>query len=145
MHHSAVQRVDVTFSRCVHERSQNICDCCGIDFNHEPGAVHCSHLEAGRGYAIRWWPDAAALHCWKCHAYLEDHPKQMEIWALKWLGEERYAVLQKRRHSCQRLRLWDIRRIHKHLKSELMRMTALRKDGFAGRIDFEPPFLEEYD
>lgn len=142
---AVVARADEMFSCCIRERADHHCEFCGKPFRHEPGALQCSHLEAGRRYAIRWAPIAAACHCWECHRYLEEHPHTMEAWAQAYLGEAKYLALQRMRHSNLKLSKPQIDDIYRNLKASHEAMRMERDAGADGRIEFPSPYPAEVD
>jgi hypothetical protein len=136
-------KADYWFRRAVIERAGEHCERCEKNMRHEAGALHTSHIFAGRRFAIRWLPDAAAAHCWECHSYLEEHRPAMEAWAIAHMGEERYFAVERARHSSLRLTAIEKDEIIRNLKSEYDRMLSERVGGKLGRIEFLSPYPTE--
>ncbi len=137
---------DAAFSNLVRMRANWNCEACGKNYSDgQRQGLHCSHFFTRARKAVRWHPLNAAAHCYGCHSRLGGSPHDFKVWMKEYLGEPKYTVLVHLANARMRFSKPILEDVYKHLKSELMRMTKMRNEGFAGRIDFDPPFLEEYD
>ncbi len=141
-----LKKRDIAFSQLVRMRANWTCERCGKHYGEgRRQGLDCSHFFGRSRRSVRFHPLNAASHCRGCHSYLGANPIEFREWIKKYLGEPKYTVLVHLANARMRFSKAILEDVYQHLKSELMRMTKLRKDGFAGRIGFDPPFLEEYD
>lgn len=131
---------DEVFSMLVRERAGWTCEACGKYYPEgQRQGLHCSHIFSRRHRATRWSPDNAAAHCFSCHQRLGGDPVEFARWAETYLGEGRLRLLREKAHSICKLTKADLEDIYKHLKAEHKRISGLRSNGVAGRIEFDDP------
>lgn len=131
---------DDVFSRLVRERAEWACERCGKQ--HPEGhrqSLHCSHTYSRRNRMTRWAGLNASAHCFACHQFLGENPPAFADWAENHIGKQDYAKLRQLAHLRVKLSKPDLEEIYKDLRLELERMENLRKEGVAGRIEFDIP------
>ncbi len=141
---TAAKRADIVFSQLIRERADYRCEVCRGFFRHDPSALHCSHLVAGRRFSIRWRPLAAAAHCWKCHSHLEHNRNKMKAWAKAHLGDAEFMALEILRNRSVQIKRHDHKEIIANLKASLKHMKAQREAGETGRLEFDDPYPEHF-
>lgn len=132
-------KYDTVFSGLVRERVDWVCEFCGVDYKHDTGRLHCSHLFGRRGQGLRLHPQNAFAHCYRCHPFLEENPVLFAEWAKERLGRRIYDKLQ---FLASRPTKWtpgEKEIIHRHYLAELKRLKTCRAAGMRGRIDFTLP------
>lgn len=141
-----LKKRDIAFSKLIRMRANWRCERCGKYYHEGQGqGLHCSHFFGRSRQSVRWHPLNAAAHCRGCHSYLGANPIEFKQWIHNYLGTTKYTVLVHLANARMRFSKAILEDVYQHLKSELKRMTVLRKEGATERIDFDPPFLEEYD
>ncbi len=88
--------LDRRFSLAVRRLAKWRCAYCRRDFSCNPELLHCSHFHSRRLKSVRFDHDNAEALCWRCHGFLDNHPKAHAEWKLGRLGEERYWALHRR-------------------------------------------------
>jgi hypothetical protein len=92
------------WSKCIRERDDYVCQECGRNFRHEPGALQAAHHIAkgmgGRSPKMKYYIDNGAALCIMpgkyprgCHPYMDNHPLEHAKWVFNYLGEDRYEAL----------------------------------------------------
>ena len=133
----SIKKTDLIFSKLVRERSDYFCEYCNLEFRHDPGQLHCSHLHGRRHLVIRWFPWNAFSHCQKCHRYLETHPALFKVWAEKKLGRTSFELLNYVAHSAEKVVTQEkVESLHVHFLAEMRRLENERAQGAKGRIEF---------
>ena len=141
-----LKKRDIAFSQLVRMRANWTCERCGKYFSEgQRQGLDTSHFFGRSRQSVRWNPINACSLCRGCHSYLGANPHEHTLFMKKYLGPVTYVCLVHLAEARMRFSKPILEDVYKHLRAELKRMSKLRKEGFAGRIDFDPPFLEEYD
>ena len=135
------------FSRVIREWDEYRCQVCGRSFRGLKGLSASHHVpQGGRGalLALAWDLDNATAKCdvpggypRGCHAWMDAHPLHHAEWIRDHIGEERYQALKVRSVAPPKMTPELKMNIYEHLKSELKRMEALRRDGVTGTLTME--------
>ena len=132
---------DKWFSRCVRERANWICECCGKAYEENSQGLHCSHFFSRRHKATRWSPINAAAHCFSCHQRLGGNPIEFADWIATYLdkhyGPLAYPTLIEQKNSIIKITKKDMQEIAIHYQGQYHWLKKLRAEGDNGRIEFE--------
>lgn len=132
-------KTDIIFSHLIRERANWICEYCLVDFSHNHGALHCSHVYGRRMKGLRWHPLNAFAHCLGCHEKLEQNPLLFASWVRTKLSELEYRKLELMGGKATKITAFEKELIHKHYLKEKKRIHALRMKGGNGRLEFTLP------
>jgi hypothetical protein len=64
--------------------------------------LNCAHFHGRSEKSIRFDPDNACALCVGCHFYLDGHPLEKVEFYQKWLGQEKFDLLNARRRNRER-------------------------------------------
>ncbi len=141
-----LKKRDIAFSKLVRMRANWTCERCRKHYGEgQRQGLDCSHFFSRSRQSVRWHPLNAAAHCRGCHQYLGANPIEFKDWIKEYLGTTKYTVLVHLADARMKFSKAILEDVYQHLKDELKKMAALRKEGVTERIEFDPPFLEEYD
>ncbi len=130
-------KLDDVFSKLVRERVNFTCEACQTYYPEDRRmGLHCSHFYTRSKRSVRWFPDNATAHCYKCHTYYGGHPVEFAEWTEARLGAEKFHLLRRRAHTPLKLSKPDKEDLYQDMKAELERMQSERKSGVTGRIEF---------
>ena len=132
-----IKPADTAFSKCVRERSDWTCECCGKKYEENSQGLHCSHFYSRRHRTIRWCADNAASHCFGCHQRLGGNPLEFSKWIEEHLGEAGVEILTEKRNSLVKVSKQEEKEIAKHYREQLKKMKEERANGKTGRVEFE--------
>ena len=83
---------DKYFSLCIRERSDNICEHCGKDYQDQRG-LQCAHYESRGNYSTRFEPINAFALCYYCHQQLDGSPIRFTEFYIQKRGQVALDVL----------------------------------------------------
>jgi len=137
-YHGGVKKdkTDTAFSNLVRWRANWKCERCGEDWIHDQGRLHCSHVFGRRHKSVRWHPDNAHAHCYKCHDEFTKDPMLHAEWVMAQIGQSKYETLKLRAMAPYKFCAYEKELLHKHYLQEIKRMRAIRATGSNERIEF---------
>lgn len=128
---------DDSFSKCVRERANWMCERCSKKYPENSSGLHCSHNFSRRHRTVRWHGDNALALCFACHQWFGGNPYESGRWLEKMLGETRLEMLIDAKNGKHKVPKAEEKDIAKHYREQLKIMQAKRKNGEMGRIEFE--------
>ena len=136
-------KLDILFSKLIRERASWCCEFC---HNHYPPGntrgLECAHIYGRARKGMRWHPLNAVSLCTGHHMYFTANPLEFFEWVEKHIGGENLIRLRHMAAESFKVSQPVLREIHENMKAEWARVQQLRKDGQAGRIEFEGPYPE---
>ena len=140
--------LDDLFSKLVRCRPNWTCERCGKVYNPNESrglsGLHCSHLFGRVRKSVRWHPDNAVAHCYKCHWQLGERPREFSRWITEYLGSEKADELEARANRLSKWTKADKAQIRKEMKEQWLAMQEKRARGYEGRIEFSIPTVEDW-
>jgi len=113
--------IDRLFSRVVRARDKT----CQFKFLCRGAPVReAAHLIKRNRWSVRWDEDCAVGSCWQCHRFADEHRTELEAFAMKHLGAERYSRLLVRSSLTEKAAGVDRAAVKAYLKRRLMELGA---------------------
>jgi hypothetical protein len=132
-----IKPADTWFSKCVRERSDWVCECCGKQYEENSQGLHCSHHFSRRHRSVRWCGDNASSHCFSCHQRLGGNPVEFARWIENKLGNGLVQILEDKKNTLVKISKLEEKEIADHYKAEYKKLKERRKNGETGFIEFE--------
>ena len=128
---------DAAFSNCIRERANWTCERCGTYYPEgNRNGIECSHHHSRGNWSIRFDPMNAECLCTGCH-FLEGGTQQRREAVMT--NAEQDLLFEKMRDTFlgrESRKTKGKGEIAKHYREEFKKMTDLRQDLDAGRIEF---------
>ncbi len=130
-------KYDALFSDLIRERADWTCERCDANWRHNPALLHASHLYGRRKQSTRFDPDNVFAHCYRCHAFLGEHPIEFAEWARGKLGAQRYDRLRIVAAKPAKYTKAEKEIRHAHYLEQRKIMKLKRAEGHTGRLEFQ--------
>lgn len=131
---------DAAFSKCIRERVNWTCEVCGRyhpEGNKRRG-LHCSHWMGRGNWSTRFNPLNAFSHCWGCHREMASDNTYFADWVAEQIGVNKAFEIRALSKQPARGIRKQVPDIAKHYRRQLRLMQDIRRDGYGGRIEFQP-------
>ncbi len=128
---------DIAFSKCIRERAEWRCECCGAQHNESSPGLECSHHHSRGNWTIRFNPLGAESLCTACHFRVGGTEKRRNEVLTKVEQDLLYELMEDRDLGREYRKTKGKGAVAKHYREEFKRMKALRAEGVTGRIEFE--------